>query len=55
MANTDQLDRRVVDGVLSGAYLWLEQGVVDPSGEGPWIADAAPGPATKDNVHRPIR
>ncbi|MFG2559379.1 acyl-CoA dehydrogenase family protein [Streptomyces sp. NPDC048496] len=54
-SNTDQLDRHVVDGVLSGAYLWLEEGVVDPSGEGPWIADATPGPATKDNVHRPIR
>ncbi|MEV0489012.1 acyl-CoA dehydrogenase family protein [Streptomyces atratus] len=54
-SNTDQLDRRVVDGVLSGAYLWLEQGIVDPSGEGPWIADATPGPATKENVHRPIR
>lgn len=54
-SNTDQLDRRVVDGVLSGAYLWLEQGIVDPSGDGPWIADATPGPATKDNVHRPIR
>ncbi|MFI6057451.1 acyl-CoA dehydrogenase family protein [Streptomyces sp. NPDC051286] len=54
-SNTDRLDRHVVDGVLSGAYLWLEEGVVDPSGEGPWIADATPGPATKDNVHRPIR
>ncbi|SEC37685.1 hypothetical protein SAMN05216483_1583 [Streptomyces sp. 2131.1] len=54
-SNTDDLDRRVVDGVLSGTYGWLEEGVVDPSGEGPWIADATPGPATKDNVHRPIR
>ncbi|MFF1839752.1 acyl-CoA dehydrogenase family protein [Streptomyces sp. NPDC058231] len=54
-SNTDDLDRRVVDNVLSGTYTWLEQGVVDPSGEGPWIADATPGPATKDNVHRPIR
>ncbi|MEW2126919.1 acyl-CoA dehydrogenase family protein [Streptomyces sp. NPDC007259] len=54
-SNTDDLDRRVVDGVLSGTYGWLEEGVVDPSGEGPWIADATPGPSTKDNVHRPIR
>ncbi|NBE55799.1 acyl-CoA dehydrogenase family protein [Streptomyces boluensis] len=54
-SNTDDLDRTVVRGVLSGTYAWLEQGVVDPSGEGPWIADATPGPSTRKNVHRPIR
>ncbi|GAA3000707.1 acyl-CoA dehydrogenase family protein [Streptomyces fulvorobeus] len=54
-SNTDDLDRRVVDGVLSGTYTWLEEGVVDPSGDGPWIADATPGPSTKENVHRPVR
>ncbi|WNI22142.1 acyl-CoA dehydrogenase family protein [Streptomyces sp. ITFR-16] len=54
-SNTDDLDRRVVDGVLSGTYTWLEEGVVDPSGDGPWIADATPGPSARDNVHRPIR
>ncbi|MEU5212066.1 acyl-CoA dehydrogenase family protein [Streptomyces sp. NPDC020742] len=53
--NTDELDRKVVSGVLDGTYTWLEEGVVDPSGEGPWIADASPGPSLKDNVHRPIR
>ncbi|MFB6872405.1 acyl-CoA dehydrogenase family protein [Streptomyces sp. NPDC056323] len=53
--NTDELDRHLVDGVLSGAYTWLEEGVVDPSGEGPWIADATPGPSTRENVHRTIR
>ncbi|MFG3156198.1 acyl-CoA dehydrogenase family protein [Streptomyces sp. NPDC048219] len=52
--NTDDLDRKVVKGVLGGAYEWLEQGVVDPSGHGPWIADATPGPSTRQNVHRPI-
>ncbi|MFD0550088.1 acyl-CoA dehydrogenase family protein [Streptomyces rectiviolaceus] len=53
--NTDDIDRKVVKGVLSGTYTWLESGVVDPSGEGPWIADATPGPSTRENVHRPIR
>ncbi|WAX77665.1 acyl-CoA dehydrogenase family protein [Streptomyces sp. KMM 9044] len=53
--NTDDIDRKVVKGVLSGTYTWLEQGVVDPSGDGPWIADAAPGPSTHENRHRPIR
>ncbi|MET9533489.1 MULTISPECIES: acyl-CoA dehydrogenase family protein [unclassified Streptomyces] len=54
-ANTDELDRKVVSGVLSGTYTWLEEGIVDASGEGPWIADATPGPSTADNVHRRIR
>ncbi|MGP4047198.1 acyl-CoA dehydrogenase family protein [Streptomyces sp. 2A115] len=54
-SNTDELDRKVVKGVLSGTYTWLEQGIVDPSGEGPWIADATPGPSKRENVHRPIR
>ncbi|WP_405773297.1 acyl-CoA dehydrogenase family protein [Streptomyces sp. NBC_01538] len=53
--NTDDVDRAVVKGVLTGTYTWLEQGVVDLSGEGPWIADATPGPTTQENVHRPIR
>ncbi|MDX3854372.1 acyl-CoA dehydrogenase family protein [Streptomyces sp. AK02-01A] len=54
-SNTDDLDRKVVHGVMSGTYTWLEDGIVDPSGEGPWIADATPGPSERDNVHRPIR
>ncbi|MFF9899751.1 acyl-CoA dehydrogenase family protein [Streptomyces longispororuber] len=53
--NTDDVDRKVVKGVLSGTYTWLEQGVVDPSDDGPWIADASPGASERENVHRPIR
>ncbi|MER6294987.1 acyl-CoA dehydrogenase family protein [Streptomyces althioticus] len=53
--NTDDLDRKVVKNVLGGSYTWLEDGVIDPSGEGPWIADATPGPPARDNVRRPIR
>ncbi|MEU2083221.1 acyl-CoA dehydrogenase family protein [Streptomyces albus] len=53
-SNTDDLDRKVVRGVLDGAYTWLEEGVVDPSTEGPWIAEAAPGPTARRNVHRRI-
>lgn len=52
--NTDDLDRKVVRGILEGAYTWLEEGVVDPSGEGPWIAEAPPGPSRSENLHRPV-
>ncbi|MFE1955968.1 acyl-CoA dehydrogenase family protein [Streptomyces sp. NPDC059524] len=52
--NTDDNDRKVVRAVLDGAYTWLEEGVIDPSGEGPWIADATPGPSKRENVHRRI-
>ncbi|MDO0925469.1 acyl-CoA dehydrogenase family protein [Streptomyces sp. TG1A-8] len=51
--NTDDLDRTVVRDVLGGAYTWLEEGIVDPSGEGPWIADATPGPSAHENARRP--
>jgi alkylation response protein AidB-like acyl-CoA dehydrogenase len=53
-SNTDDLDRKVVDGVLAGRFEWLEAGVVDASDDGPWIADATPGPSTAANVHRKI-
>ncbi|MQY15982.1 putative acyl-CoA dehydrogenase FadE10 [Streptomyces sp. RB5] len=53
--NTDDLDRGVVKGILDGSYTWLEEGIVDTSGEGPWIADATPGPSEKENVRRPLR
>ncbi|MCC9739144.1 acyl-CoA dehydrogenase family protein [Streptomyces sp. MNU89] len=53
--NTDDPDRKVTAGVLGGVYTWLEEGVLDPSGDGPWIAGADPGPSRGENVHRTIR
>ncbi|MGW7432953.1 acyl-CoA dehydrogenase family protein [Streptomyces sp. NPDC054861] len=53
-SNTDDIDRKVVESVLAGAYGWLEDGIVDPSDDGPWIADTPPGPSTHENVHRKI-
>ncbi|MFF1689369.1 MULTISPECIES: acyl-CoA dehydrogenase family protein [unclassified Streptomyces] len=53
--NTDEMDRKVTKGVLGGSYTWLEEGVIDPSGDGAWIADATPGPSKRKNVRRPIR
>ncbi|MEU9335393.1 acyl-CoA dehydrogenase family protein [Streptomyces sp. NPDC048290] len=52
--NTDDQDRKVVKAVLAGRYEWLEAGIVDPSGDGPWIADATPGPSAAQDVHRKI-
>ncbi|MFK4108783.1 acyl-CoA dehydrogenase family protein [Streptomyces sp. NPDC002176] len=51
--NTDDIDRKVVKGVLGGAYEWLEEGILDPSGDGAWIADATPGPSEHANARRP--
>ncbi|MGX2994206.1 acyl-CoA dehydrogenase family protein [Streptomyces sp. JNUCC 64] len=52
--NADAADRRLVAEVLDGSHTWLESGIVDPGGEGPWIAETAPGPATGPDLHRPI-
>jgi alkylation response protein AidB-like acyl-CoA dehydrogenase len=53
--NTDGADHKLTKAVLGGAVTWLEEGIVDPSREGPWIADATPGPSGAENVHRPVR
>ncbi len=52
--NTDSVDSVVARRVLAGRYTWLEEGVLDPSIPGPWIAAAEPGPSKVDNVHRHI-
>ncbi|MBC6460106.1 acyl-CoA dehydrogenase family protein [Actinomadura sp. HBU206391] len=52
--NTDALDVRLAERLLNGQYSWAEEGVLDPSIPGPWIADAEPGPAERENVHRTI-
>ncbi|OIJ91065.1 acyl-CoA dehydrogenase [Streptomyces sp. MUSC 14] len=51
--NTDGVDHTVVKAVLAGSYTWLEEGIIDPSGDGPWIADATPGPSGRENERRP--
>ncbi|WKX72886.1 acyl-CoA dehydrogenase family protein [Streptomyces sp. XD-27] len=52
--NTDTLDRAVVSEVLGGSYGWLEDGVIDASGDGPWIAESTPGPSTRPSARRPF-
>jgi len=50
--NTDAGDVRLARRVLEGRYTWAEEGVIDPSGDGPWIAEASP--ASGVDVHRTI-
>jgi hypothetical protein len=51
--NCDDTDRTLTRDVLGGQYTWLEEGILDPSIEGPWIGQD--GGATKEDVHRFIR
>jgi hypothetical protein len=51
--NSDDSDRALARGVLDGRYTWLEEGVLDPSIEGPWIAQD--GGDAKQDVHRFVR
>jgi alkylation response protein AidB-like acyl-CoA dehydrogenase len=51
--NSDDSDRALARDVLGGQYTWLEEGILDPSIEGPWIAHD--GGAGKTDVHRFIR
>jgi alkylation response protein AidB-like acyl-CoA dehydrogenase len=53
--NNDSRDVRLAHYLLEGRYTFLEEGILDPSIEGPWIAAAEPGPSATENVHRPIR
>jgi alkylation response protein AidB-like acyl-CoA dehydrogenase len=52
--NTDATDSALARHVLAGRYTWLEEGIIDPSIPGPWIASAEPGPSKEADVHRHI-
>jgi Domain of unknown function (DUF1974) len=51
--NSDDTDRTLARSVLDNRYAWLEEGILDPSIEGPWIAQD--GGTAKSDVHRVIR
>ncbi len=53
-SNTDAADSALARRVLSGRYTWLEEGIIDPSIPGPWIASAEPGPSKAEDVHRHV-
>jgi alkylation response protein AidB-like acyl-CoA dehydrogenase len=52
--NTDSADTALARRVESGRYTWMEQGIIDPSIPGPWVAEAVPGPSKYETVHRHI-
>jgi alkylation response protein AidB-like acyl-CoA dehydrogenase len=52
--NTDAADSALARRVLAGRYAWLEDGIIDPSIPGPWIAPAEPGPSKTEDLHRHV-
>ncbi|MEV6227785.1 acyl-CoA dehydrogenase family protein [Saccharopolyspora shandongensis] len=52
--NTDADDRGLARRVLEGRYSWLEEGILDPSIDGPWIAETAAGPSRHENHRRTV-
>ena len=52
--NDDGLERRAAQRVLDGRYAFLEDGIVPPSDDGPWVARYEPGPAAVPNVRRTV-
>jgi hypothetical protein len=48
-SNDDDLNTKRAHEVLEGRFKWIEEGVIDPSGEGPMIAEQAEGVQTKRN------
>jgi alkylation response protein AidB-like acyl-CoA dehydrogenase len=53
--NSDASDRDLAARVLDGRYRWLEEGILDPSIEGPWIADAGTGSSRRADCRRRVR
>ncbi|SNT39841.1 hypothetical protein SAMN05421812_105295 [Asanoa hainanensis] len=52
--NTDAVDVKAAKRILDGRYTWLEEGVVHPEGDLPWVAAWKPGPSTAQDVRRRI-
>jgi alkylation response protein AidB-like acyl-CoA dehydrogenase len=52
--NTDSVDTAAAKRILAGRYASLEEGVVTPSSELPWVARWKPGPSTAEDVRRRI-
>ncbi|GAB3158825.1 acyl-CoA dehydrogenase family protein [Micromonospora sonneratiae] len=52
--NADSVDVAAAKRILDGRYAFLEEGVVTPTADRPWVASWQPGPATTPDVRRRI-
>ncbi len=50
--NTDDSDLLLTKKVMAGEFTWLEDGVLDPSIPGAWIADSTHHESKAEDVHR---
>jgi alkylation response protein AidB-like acyl-CoA dehydrogenase len=53
--NTDSLDVKAAKRVVGGHYRFLEDGVIAPSSDAPWVAPWTPGPSTAEDVRRRLK
>ncbi|MEE6258673.1 acyl-CoA dehydrogenase family protein [Plantactinospora sonchi] len=52
--NTDPVDGTAAKRILAGRYAFLEDGIVTPSGDQPWVTTWQPGPSETEDVRRRI-
>jgi len=52
--NTDSVDTKAAKRILEGRYAWLEEGVIPPAGDQPWVSGWQPGPSTAEDVRRRV-
>ena len=52
--NTDDVDRAAARRILDGRYTFLEDGVITPVGEQPWVGTWRPGPSATSDVRRRV-
>jgi alkylation response protein AidB-like acyl-CoA dehydrogenase len=52
--NTDHVDGRATTRILAGRYAFLEDGIVTPPADRPWVATWQPGPSTAEDVRRRV-
>ncbi|MFG1832220.1 acyl-CoA dehydrogenase family protein [Micromonospora chersina] len=53
-SNTDAVDVAAAKRIVAGRYASVEEGVVTPPADRPWVANWQPGPSTAQDVRRRI-
>ncbi len=52
--NTDDADGAAAKQVLAGRYAFVEDGILLPGDDGPWVSPVVPGPSAKPDIRRHI-